>query len=347
MSANRGHSQSLSQDRSQSRGQKRTRDMRIGLDDLDVSEAFDEMPGPEPASQDLGAEDDADGDLMLVDGDDPDADDAVLSVESEEETPAAAPGDTRLEELLGARRPVVVLRLQRVGDDLQAQPTLEPRTEAAEQALQALCRFVEGVFRTGRSRLSEDQWDQLLGARPATWGQRLLALAALRVSPSDSEVGNYSSRVGKFAALPDGTPFHLGLLLRDGRGKKGSPRPDDRITFEDLPRARQLQLVRQILRDEARGTIPKAQHKALSDADVFQQVLFRLEEDGLQLAVPPDAEWKDKMSRFRENLKKDGLGHIFPKAADRDRASARQRKAVAAAQAAHPQEPSRDTTEPA
>jgi len=343
MTASRGHSQSQSQNRSQGRGQKRTRDMRIGLDDLDALEPFDEGPGPELASQDLGGEDDADGDSMLVDMDDYDADGVALLGESDAETPTESSAEVVLDELLGAQRPLVILRLQFAGEEIHAQPTLEPHTEEAAEALQTLCRFVEDVFHAGRSRLNEAQWDQLLGLRPATIGQRLLALAALRESPSESAAANYSSRLGKFAALPDGTPFNLCLLLRDGRGKRTRPTPGGPPAFEDLPRARQLQLVRQILRDEATGVIPKSQGKALSDAEVFQHVLVRLEGEGLHLAVPRQAEWKDKMSRFRESLKKDGLGDIFPKAADRDRQYARQRadsvESIPETRAANHQEP--------
>src|SRR5262249_59020735 len=90
-------------------------------------------------------------------------------------------------------------------------------------------------------RFSAEEWHDLLHGGTASLGKRLLLLSRLAVAadtriesakvpfiPHDRGLERFQSKI---AALPDGLPFSLRLLLLDRRGKR-QPRRDP---FLDLP----------------------------------------------------------------------------------------------------------------
>jgi hypothetical protein len=236
-------------DQKRLRGRLRTEVMREGQDELDLPETRMPQAGLGVDAHEPGWEDDRDGDSLLVERDDVAPDD--LSDDELE----ASPQQTRvaLTDLLGARPPVVHLRIAEDSGQVRVLVCSRPWTETAAAALEELADFLQSVFTTGRTRFSTEEWHDLLHGGAAPLGKRLLLLSQLAVAadmliesaqvpfiPHDRGLERYQSKI---AALPDGLPFSLRLLLLDRRGK----RERRRDPFLDLPDALLLLAVRRAL----------------------------------------------------------------------------------------------------
>src|SRR5262249_4310520 len=141
------------------------------------------------------------------------------------------------------------------------------------------------------SEFTEEEWAGLLWGKDTTPAQRLALLCRLAV-PADTRVATARGpftphdrslkRVhAKVAALPDGTPFSLPLLLRDQRGKRGGR---SRSGFLELPDALLLLAVRTALAVEA------AERCARSDYEIGPLLRKVLAEMGVALKSAPTEE---------------------------------------------------------
>jgi hypothetical protein len=115
---------------------------------------------------------------------------------------------------------------------------VRPRDSETE-AVEVLRHIVEERFREGTKLLSADEWARLAGQQPAPWADRLQLLLRLAVTGgtrvSWSVDGRTESVVpnnltleriaGLYAALPDGTPFRIRLLL-EGQKQQGKRSAD-------------------------------------------------------------------------------------------------------------------------
>jgi hypothetical protein len=126
--------------------------------------------------------------------------------------------------------------------------------------------------------------------------------ARYRFTPNDRGQERYAK---KFAALPDGTPFSIRMLLLDARGR----RPANPHPFDLLPMAVKLQALCQILNEEQRLGLAFDYERFRAE---FQQALDRL---GLIIDRPT---WKH-IKNLMETLAKSGLGDAFPKKEERQR----------------------------
>jgi hypothetical protein len=319
------------QDRGQARGRERTKVIRSGLFDLELPPDWGPPPGVRPDDQDLGWDDEADGDQVLDDAEAPGSEAVALGPhdpEPPEGVEARAAGMT-LRTLLGSRSPAVLVRLVQDGADIRARVCAAPATVNAAEALEELRLFVENLFREGRGRLADAEWARLVGAEPAPLFERLLLLSRLAVSgsaevvvegylredasdrpggpgrykftPNDRGLERYAN---KFAALPDGTPFGIRLLLLDGRGRP-DPHP-----FKQLPAAVKLEALRRALEAEARGG-------RAGEDEAFRD---RLQEALRSLGLVLDKPTYRHVLNLRVTLQRNGLGHLFPNAQERQRA---------------------------
>jgi hypothetical protein len=158
-----------------------------------------------------------------------------------------------------------------------------------------------------------------MGGRPADLSRRLLLLGQVAVG-GDTEVGlgagqslrandrEFGRFAGKFALLPDGLAFSLRVLLRDRRGKRRSA-PAPGATFRDLPEALQLQALRAAL----------AAEEAVGQADDDEQFRERLHQALKEMNVPLRKPSYDDVIALRKELKRAGLGELFPNAYARQR----------------------------
>jgi hypothetical protein len=110
----------------------------------------------------------------------------------------------------------------------------------------------------------------------------------------------------KFAALPDGTPFSLRLLLLDQRGREASDH-----FFDQLPEAVKLLALRRALQQE------RAKGIAVSD-NAFRDDLQRALEELLGTPVPKPTE-DHVRRRLRDHYNRKGLGDLFPNQRERQR----------------------------
>ena len=301
---------------------------RTGLDELAVPSTAVMLPGASILNGDLGHDEEANGDDLLDDSEEsgePGAD--VVAVEEPE---AAGPGflpdvprQLTLADLLGSRPPVVLLRVDSTGDAITVRSCAAPSSERAAEALELLRCFVERRFNDGRSNFSDEEWAELLGRAPAPLTRRLLLLLRLAIGGSekvrlgeDREGGAEAAEgptitfhdvglwrfAGKFATLPDGTPFSLSMLLVDERGREGGH------FFDQLPDAVKLLALRRALRME------RERRRADSDIE-FRHSLQQALEDLLETDVPkPTVDHVRR--RLRDNFKRKkelkGLPPLFP-----------------------------------
>jgi hypothetical protein len=219
---------------------------------------------------------------------------------------------------------------------------LLPPTPAAAESLGELRGLLAFLFHTARQMFDTDDWARLIGTRAASPAQRLVLLSRLAVAGNASVEFGYHEKhgtdpmapwvetwigeartereqttdyrftpndrgqeryVSKFAALPDGTPFSIRLLLLDKRG-----RPDNH-PFKRLPLAVKLQALRSVLDREQ-------QHGQVFGYERFREELQRaLDELGIAIDRPT---WAHVKNLF-ETLARAGLGKIFPDGKERQR----------------------------
>jgi hypothetical protein len=319
------------QQQGRARGRERTKVVRAGLADWELPPEHGPLPGPAPGHEDLGRDEEADGDQFLDDAEDTGTEALALAPDEDEAgADLAGPGMT-LRSLIGSRPPVVLLRLTEEDRQIRARACATPPSENAQEALEELRLFVERLFQSGRAHFTLEEWDRLLGAAPAALFDRLLLLSRLAISgsakvvvtdyqkeqaaegaggpagyqftPNDRGLERY---VNKFAALPDGTPFGIRLLLLDERGRKAeNPNP-----LQQLPAAVKLEVLRRALEAEAQAG------KADTDNAFRDRLQEALRSLGIDQAKPTEKHVQD----FRQYLKRNDLGHLFPNAQERQRA---------------------------
>jgi hypothetical protein len=288
--------------RARARARRTNERRRREFDDLDDPDLLDRPfpPGPAGPNRDRGA-DEGDEDGPAEDAPDPAADGLARRL--------------ALAEVIGSRPPVALLRLVLTNDGVRAEPTPQvPRALRGSGSLDELRAFVEERFRAGRRLLGEADWLLLLsGPPPATL---LLLLTRLSIQggdvvdvpgrarflPRDRGLGRYA---GKFALLPDGTPFSLRLLLEDGQGRNRTDRNAGERAFHSLPDAIQLQALRTALDEEARTG------RADTDADLANRLRVALEGLGIVLDVRTTL-LPRYVAGLRERLVYHGLPEVFP-----------------------------------
>jgi hypothetical protein len=336
-----GRARRRNREQQQARGRERSALIRVGLADFEVDWGHEVLPGGCPSSSDLDFDEEVDGDLKL----DEQGDTEEASAEPLWAPDGAAevePAVLGLADLLGSRPPVVLVRIVVEQDQVRARTELPAPTAAAAESLAELRALLAYLFQRGRDTFSSEDWDRLIGAAPILPAERLMLLARLavagnaaveiayhdrhsadpvvpwvetwiasdadrlcaryRFTPNDRGQERYAK---KFAALPDGTPFSIRLLLLDARGR----RPANPHPFDLLPMAVKLQALCQILHEEQRLGLAFDYERFRAE---FQQALDRL---GLVIDRPT---WKH-IKNLLETLAKSGLGDAFPKKEERQR----------------------------
>jgi hypothetical protein len=296
------------------RGRLRTEQMREGQDELDLPDSQLPQAGRTVNAHEPGWDDDRDGDALLIEDDEV----ATEDLAGEESGANPMPVRVALADLLGARPPVVHLRISEERGQIRVRVCARPWTETAAAALEELADFLQSVFETGRPRFSNEEWHDLLYGPTVPLGQRLLLLSRLAVAadmpiesakvpfiPHDRGLERYQSKI---AALPDGLPFSLRLLLLDRRGKRNRRRDP----FLDLPDALLLLAVRRALALERQAA------RVHSDYEFGPLLRKALAELGVALASAPSEE---QVRTLRERRAWQRLG-LFPNA--RSRAAARE-----------------------
>jgi hypothetical protein len=241
-------------------------------------------------------------------------------------------GRVTLNDLLGSRPPVVLLRMDCEGGEVKVLPCATPSSDRAKEALELLRRFVEQRFKDGRRNFTDDEWAELIGdqeqeTRP---GKRLTLLLRLAVkagekaslgegkgatfTPNDIGLERFAN---KFAALPDGTPFSIRLLLLDERGKNKSGK--DGGYFARLPRAVTFLALERALQREERVEKPEA----VSDYAFCPSLRDELEK---LLGAEQELPGEEDVQRLREWLTRNGLGDRFPNQRERKRKYERMRQ---------------------
>lgn len=298
---------------------------RIGAEELSIWQERRVLAGALAGNTDLGYDEEADSDQLIVEEDETDsgesgAGDVPSTMEAEEETEVRR--EFTLGDLLGSRPPVVLLRLRLEGEELTVSSCAAPASREAKEALELLQQFVARCFRDGRTHFRDVEWAELLGCEPAPLTRRLMLLLRLAIKASEKvafgEGGTESGEAftphdvglerfaNKFAALPDGTPFSIRLLLLDQRGRERGEH-----FFDQLPDAVKLLALRRALqRERERGT-------AVSDNDFRDEIQHALQEL-LGTDVPKPTEDQVRR-RLRDNFKRKGLGDLFPNQTSRQR----------------------------
>jgi hypothetical protein len=297
---------------------------REGMEAIDAPAEAHALPGLAAVNGDLGPDDEAEGDVVADDGDvsgsgEPGAGDVVLT--EEVEPTARGPRQLSLDDLLGSRPPVVLLRVDCVKGEVKVRPCAAPSFPPAALALDLLTRFVGQRFQDGRPKLTDEEWNELIGGEAAPLGKRLTLLLRLAVKPGEkvslgegtgaaftpNDIG-LERFANKFAALPDGTPFSIRLLLLDERGKKKSG--GDGGFFSRFPKALTYLALQRALQREC------VKEEAVSDYEFGRSLRDALEELlGTDLPMPGE----EDIQRLREGLKRNGLGHRFRNRAERQR----------------------------
>jgi hypothetical protein len=290
--------------------------LRDGLDQLEVTSSRQPAPGRQSRTPEMQEDD----------SNDPFAREDEAGLES------PAPPETnnaRQAQLIGARQPAILIRLSWDGRAVRAQPLIGLRPGKKAAALQVLCSFVEQCFARGLDKLSEKEQDELLGSKGGgAMSRRLVLLSRLAIEASakvtleldgGGQVTRRMSDLGlerfayKFAALPDGTPFSLRLLLQDQRGRhraeEDSPSADVH-PLDVLPLSIKLLALRRALAAE------REIGRAHTDGD-FCAVYQKAVEQTIGAPIDmPDEE--AHVTHFREYLERRGL-HIFPNRTEREK----------------------------
>jgi hypothetical protein len=286
------------------RAQTRTEQMREGHDELDLPRDRLPLAGLLLPGTDLGPEDDAEDDLLPEDDD---GEAAALALDE-----AAAPASrVTLADLLGSRPPVVHLRLSEHDGNVDVALCARAWSPAVAETLEELRELLLYLFTVRGVQFNQEEWEALLWGQNASPGGRLLLLSRLAVTadtlieparvpfrPNDRGLKRYH---GKIAALPDGMPFSMRLLLLDLRGKRQTHSPQATASgFLDLPDAVLLLALRRAFAAEAK------EKKAHSDYHLGPVLRTILAEMGITLSARPSEE-EVRTLRERRNWKKLGL----------------------------------------
>jgi hypothetical protein len=296
------------QDRSRILAQERNRIQRLALETQSDPDVFDSVPslGPPPGR---GA----------------DAPSAAL------DRPAGG-RDLHLRDLIGSRPPLVLLQLEEAEDgSVRASPLVQARSSNME-ALKVLRGLVESRFRAGRDLLSAEEWGKLLGRIPTAAAVRSDLLARLAVIgstsfklPADGKTPETTQTpnnigldrfTGLFAALPDGTPFSIRLLLK-GLTRRGrfsvkdedlKEHPFGRLSLEQRLRAvqRALEIEDRQIEERARTGQPFQAWTNDELRDYLRQTVKEL--FGLDIPVPTSVHLKN----LKDALKRHGREEAFP-----------------------------------
>lgn len=307
----RGRGRSRERDRYRERirrGVKSTEEIREGAEKLDI--APEEVSiGDVPAGWDEHRENASEGDDWLEDEPEDDEEDADEATEAGYEETSQDDGPLALADLLGSRPPRVHVRLVRCASgELRVEPCVEGRDEATRAALRDACQKLEYCFTAPahQKKLNHEDWARLLGESPASLLSRFLLLQRLAIGSGQVAEGQKAAKdVGashyeaRYALLPDGTPFSLGLLLY------GAESAGRTLMLTDLPAAARLLLIGRALRSEQEGG------DALSDFEFGKLLCEAARTLGLgTLSRPTDRQVSTLRNTF---LKRMGLAHLFPK----------------------------------
>jgi hypothetical protein len=228
------------------------------------------------------------------------------------------PAGPRLEDVIGSRAPRVMFRLVRVGEGVRAEFTAGLRPEL-RPSLERVRKFLQDRFDRAPGSLGAD-WPRLLDpSTPLPTRLLLMTRLAVRGQARLDETGTDRSRhndvgleryAGKFAALPDGLPFSLRLLLEDGQGKRKAAGP----SFNQIPYALQLRALRQAL---ARERQEGAYRTDAEFAGLLAEVLGSM---GIALDARTGEVGREHIVGLRQKLEYHGVGGLFPNRSERRKA---------------------------
>jgi hypothetical protein len=293
------------------RARAHTEQMREEHDELDLPREHLPAAGVLLPGTDLGPDDEGEDDLL------PEDEDGEAAGIALEEAPDQASRVT-LADLLGSRPPVVHLRLSERNGTVEAAVCHRAWSPGVAEALEELRELLLYLFTVRSPQFNQEEWDALLWGKNASPSRRLLLLSRLAVTadtlieparipfrPHDRSLKRYH---GKIAALPDGMPFSMRLLLLDLRGKRHSLAEQVPASgLLDLPDAVLLLALRRVFAAEAKE---KKAHSDYQLGPVLRKVLAQM---GIKLPARPSEE-EVRTLRERRNWKKLGL---FPNARER------------------------------
>jgi len=202
----------------------------------------------------------------------------------------------RMHAILGARKPTVAARLveRRPDGTVRAEALVEPTApgsaETGARKAERVVRAVERIFRLGAGRLSPGEWSSLFARRTPQPDNRWTLLVRLATEPQ----GDEGKLRDQFAALPDGAPFSMKLLLCDRRAK---------APFARLPDVLKIMALKAVLSRE------KEEGVFRSDREFAGLLGEWLSGQGLS----PQRLVADDVSQLREKLKNNGAEGLFPK----------------------------------
>jgi hypothetical protein len=242
---------------------------------------------------------------------DEDAADAVLEDDAAESMPQRR---WTIREIVGSRPPVVLARVLCEPPESVTICVQSPTESSKNSVLERLRCFLQDRFEAGLSLLSPTEWQELTGQVLAQPLRRQLLLNRLAVSGEHkfpnaeghesavSELGLERYRY-KLAALPDGMPFSIGLLVAGGdSGNKGQGETAEEFAFHRLPMAVRLLAWRQTLRLEQEMFDQKEIAKTWSDVELAARLRETAQKAcGLDLPEIDVA----RLRRFRDELKRE------------------------------------------
>jgi hypothetical protein len=287
------------------RARAHTEQMREEHDELDLPREHLPGAGILLPGTDLGPEDEGDDDLF------PEDEDAEAAALDSEEDPPRQAARVTLADLLGSRPPVVHLRLGEYNGSVEVAVCHRAWSPGVAETLEELRELLLYLFTARSPQFNQEEWDALLWGKNAAPGRRLLLLSRLAVTadtlieparipfrPHDRSLKRYH---GKIAALPDGMPFSMRLLLLDLRGRRHTVAAQAPASgLLDLPDAVLLLALRRVFAAEARE---KQAHGDYQLGPVLWEVLAEM---GITLPARPSEE-EVRTVRERRNWKKLGL----------------------------------------
>ena len=300
------------QGQSQLQAQLLRQQINSGFDDLDDSGEDPIPPGPQAGSEESGYDDEVDGDALAEDSSGVVEETTDVGLDMDDDGSGDPPA---LAEIVG-RRPRVLLHLTLSADgSVLASPCVDPAGEPARQALAEMRADVCEIFNRARSRFSDTEWGMLMGTQEASVIQRFVLLAraaspAKGIFANVGGLGRHSlhdrvlARYGKFAVLPDGTPFSLSLVVRGEQGRKPTR------WFQTLPDTLKLLAYEKVRHRE------QAEDCAFEDRLLAGEIEAVLRTLGLEVPKGSMVTALD-IQGFRFKLARKGLGNLLPKASER------------------------------